>query len=834
MRIKLIRYLLALPAILSASCAEESLSKNTKTDTACIMLTVDSGDSVRSSLLADENHIGDLNVWIYSSSGQLKETFYLENLSIASVGSVNISTAAGGHSNLVVIANAGRALAAPSQSSESVQIPMSYANDASAMMLMVGAGTLSLTSTGMRSSVILHRVMSRIALTVRLNPSLSAAGGVLGGNVRIARAGLFNSPSVLTMLPAAAWESARTSCAVQGTPVSSGDCLSASDIATLCSGGTVYLYCLPNYTDLPYTDSPTADSRYSSYIEIMLEFDGIGDVGEGRVACRFYANDGDYIGLKGGCSYTCQVIISNDGASNSWRKDDFRMDAPDTFFAGEIREVLMHSRNHDSQSVSFSLSDNPGVLENEVFKLGDKVVTESLQGIRIISKTAGNGMLYCFNSAEELMGSVPLTAVFPEISVPDKTLDVIGTESHLGLQGLSDIYAHRASDELFNSLYSVASVEPQGSVDGLYGQDFIYSGPSDGLLYVNELSWTRAGVARDWTETVGKTFPYKATLACGISADFNVIISNGLMGPLEGNVYFGEAFDTRQVEDPLPAVAALNNQNTIVAEISSGIPKEFCKTRVEREADGWRTWFGGTRLVDGHDADAYITAYGLYQIRWDLPSTAVRMQYGAAVPIFVGKMNPHCNEYVKAKVGYYASTCYYPVGIEAMIEVLNEGHVVTCLCFRPHDSSTVLDITHGHFAYQGWDGGSLFSGYTGIGAFGYAASSDGSYLETNWDGDLTQKLEFDPVNGSFFDSSQYIYSVAQPYNGSSFGARSGRHLAIYYYSPYSCFGSPAAVADENGHVNAKGYVSVEKWSVSSRSYFDWDDSRSMRLSSAGL
>ena len=303
MKINNIRYALLLPALL-AGCMEERPCDTLHKDTACITLTVDCDSPSKSSLLANESLVRDLNIWVYSSSGQLVESFYLDGLSITSSGSVNVTTKAGGHSRLVVIGNAGRALTAPSLSSERAQVAMSYENDSSGMMVMVGEGRLSLTSTGMQSSVELHRAMSRIALKVALNPSLTAAGGVLGGNVRISRAGFFNSPSALSVLPSAAWESARSFKAVQGTPFASGDNLSASDIATLYSGGTVYLYGMPNFTDIPYSDAPTANTQYSSYIEMLLEFDGIGNVSEGCVLCRFYANDGERIGLKGGYSYT--------------------------------------------------------------------------------------------------------------------------------------------------------------------------------------------------------------------------------------------------------------------------------------------------------------------------------------------------------------------------------------------------------------------------------------------------------------------------------------------------------------------------------------------------
>ena len=822
-------------ALLMVGCVKEKHCDTISSDPAVIMLTVEGDAASKSSLLAHESLIRDLNIWVYTSSGQFKESFYFDDLSITSTGSVNFTTTAGGHSKLVAIGNAGRVLTAPSQSSESAQIPMSYANDATGMMLMVGEGTLNLTSTGMQSSVIMHRMMSRIALNVRLDPSLAAAGGVLGGNVRISRAGFFNSPSSISLTPSSAWESARTFKATQGTGFALGDRLSASDISTLCSGGTVYLYSLPNYTDIAYTDAPSSGTLYAAYIEMLLEFDGIGAVGEGRVLCRFYANDGAWIGLKGGCSYTCQVTVSNDGATNSWRKDDFRLDNPDTFLAGEVKDVYMHSRNHDTQAVAFSLAETPGVSETGVFRIGEKVTASYLQGVKVIAKTAGTGTLYCFDSNSELMGRVAMTSVWPQISVSDKTLDVTGIDVPLDLQGLAAAYTKRASDELYASLYSISSVEPVESVSGLYGQDFIYSGATDALLYVDKLAWTRGGAAKNWADAVGKTFPYRVTLNCGITADFNVTVANEVVSSLRGSGYFGEAYDVSEIDDPLPAVAALASQNTITASISAAVPESFCtQTKAQWQANGWRSWYGGAVLQAGTVADSYVDSWSSSGIRWTLPSAAIKSLYGDSVPIYIGKLNPHCGEYVREQVGYYASTIYHPVGVELYMELLDfSGDITTCLCFRPHSDGTVLDIVPGHFAYQGFAGGALYSNHSGIGMKGYAYTSNGDFLETNWDGNLLKESEFSSGAGPFFGTSAFSYSVRSPYNGAAFGAKGGKHLAPYYYAPYTYQGGHAEIADNNGHVSAKGHVSVEKWSVSSKAFFVWPEELFVRPSLSG-
>ena len=832
MRTDLLIQALLLALLPVMACVRETCPAE-RTERADISLTVDGPFSSKSSTIVNESLVQDLNVWVYDSSGSLAESHYFDGLSIQSSGSVSFDSSVGGHSTLVVIGNAGRELQAPAASSGLVSFQMSYPAGASGLVLMVGNGSLSMTSSGLKSEISLKRAMSRIALKTVLASSLAASGGTLGGNVRIREARFCNSPASFSIRPNAAWESVSTFKAGSGTQFQSGDRLSASDIAALHSGGTVYIYSLPNYTDVAYSDRPSDATEYASYIEMTVDFDAFANVGAGTAVCRFYANDGSRIGLQGGFSYTCRVILSNDGASNTWRKDDFRFDTPSAFTAGEEKEVVLHSQTHPASDVSFSLSTTPGVTATSVFRIGEKVQGTYLNGVKVTALTSGTGTLYCFDSAGSLMGSVPLSSAFPAISVSDKVLDVLGDAVNLDLQGLGGVYSVRASDALFDSLYGVVSIEPLEAVDGLYGEDFIYAGTSDKQLYVNKIQWTRTGASKDWTEAVGKTFSYRVTLACGISADFSVSIANPVLGPMEGNAYFGEAFDMTRVDDPLPAVASLGAQSGIVAEITSGIPASFCKPRAQRDADGWRSWFGGTRFSGGTVADDYISGYSTSQIRWDLPAAAVRTLYGASVPMFIGKLNPRCGEYVRSRIGYYASTCYSPVGVDLYIEVLQFTGTTTCLCFRPHENGVTLDIRGGSFAYQGRDGGPYYSNESAIGTNGYAYSSDGSFLETNWDGDLTATAEFNHGSGPFFGTSQFTYQVVGPYSNAEYGAKGHRHLAIYHYAPYTYSGGHAEIADANGHVNSKGYVSVEKWSVSSKAFFDWDASEFTRPSSSG-
>lgn len=822
--------------VLLASCIRESHCEF-REERASLSVTVEGDAPSKSSTIVDESLVRDMNVWVFSSDGTLKETHYFDALSIRTTGSVSFDTSTGGHSRLVVIGNAGRELQAPESSGDRVTFTQSYPLSSSGAVLMVGESALAMTSTGLRATVILSRAMSRIALKVSLAPSLTAIGASLGSNVRILEAGFCNSPAVFSFVPTSIWESVRTFKAAPGTAFQTGDRLSAGDISTLQTGGTVYLYSLPNYTDVPYSDRPSDATTYASYIEMKLSFDALGSVGGGTVLCRFYANDGSRIGLMGGCSYTCQVIVSNDGASNTWRKDDFRFDNPEDFLAGQIKTVSLHSQTHPEASVSFSLSSVPGVSDNGTFRLGEKVTGSSLSGVRVTALASGTGTLYCFDSGGAMMGSVPLRSVYPVITVSDKQLDVTGNVASLNIQGLDAAYASRASDELFESLYGVVSILPHDPVSGIHGDDFIHAGADDGNLYVNRIRWSREGLERNWTEAVGKTFPYRVTLACGITADFQIGISNAEVGLLDTDTYFGEAFDMTMIDNPLPAISALGAMNNITAVVSATVPQSLCGgPRAWWQGNGWRSWYGGSLLEDGYVADDYLTALNGSSLRWDLPTEAVRNQYGDYVPLYIGKLNPHCSEYVKAMAGYYSSTIYYPTGVDLFVEklgfyntphgteviILQDGksytgysfvNITTCLCFRPHNNDSMLDIEDGQYAYQGRDGGAAYSGYSGIGINGCYYHSNGGFLETDWDGEMDTE--------ALFSTTDFSYAVKAPYSLRSFGGRLSKHLPVYYYSPYTSFGEHALIADSDGHVARKGVVSVEKWSVSSKAYFVW-------------
>ena len=110
----------------AAACSRDSGLDGDTGKAARISLTVDNLPLSKSSIIDDEDTVHDLNIWVYSSSGDLKETHYLDGLSIRTAGDVDFDTSAGGHSRLVLIGNAGRSLQGPATGSDAGTYALNY------------------------------------------------------------------------------------------------------------------------------------------------------------------------------------------------------------------------------------------------------------------------------------------------------------------------------------------------------------------------------------------------------------------------------------------------------------------------------------------------------------------------------------------------------------------------------------------------------------------------------------------------------------------------------------------------------------------------------------
>ena len=818
-----------------AGCAHDNILKEDTAGSVWLSISLEAGS--KSSAVADEDLLEDLNIWIYSSSGVLRDSHYLEDLSIHGSGNVRFRTEAGGQSRLVLIGNAGKSLAAPGDWSQKLSIPMETPRDGSGRILFIGEGGLGADADGFRSSVNMCRGMARIALSVGLSKSLMDEGAVLGREVRIASVRLCNSPQSYSFIPSSACNSLRTSKASADTPISDGDYLSTSDINTLHAGGTVYLYSLPNYNDIPYQSEPGIRTTYCSYVEMRFECDGLGGASPGNTLCRFYANDGARIGLLGGSSYGCHVTFSEDAASNVWRKEDYRFSVPEDMPAGTRAVVSLLGAGHHPDSISFSLSPAPGISSDGTFVLGDKVLSAGLcQGVEVVSERAGNGTLYAFDAKGNAMGQVAISASYPVLAVPDVEADVCGSLHDIVIGGLDRAYEGRASDELFESLYSVAGISSEGPEGELYPDPFVTVDIPTRRIHVSALYWTHGGVPYSWIDAVGRRFLYRVTLACGAQGLVGVRIVDKEVGRFASVRSYGEVLNTSAVPSPKSAVQALDGRNLVIERSVGALPDGLDE---EWFMNGWSSWIGGDLTGGGYPADDCMSVLE-NGVRWNLGEAETQRLHAADIPVYIGKMNPWCGQYVRACVGTYSSTRYIPTGMEyAFLQFAFDpyGHpynglgpmeVYSMLVFREHDPKTKMDVGS---AVEGDYLSSLAGGNIGLGS-GHATwmEADKKCYVICYNGDYYD--EFSP----YIDYARHIESSSSfattlawqsescstPWNkyaATAYGGNGSYNRWIYLYCPYNSAGVYAA--DANGRVPAKGEVYVHLWSVSQKAVFDY-------------
>jgi len=828
MKKKLIQTLLLLCPLLG--CTEERILPDRPGSTVRLSLTLEEGAAPKSSAISDEDLLTDMNIWIYSSSGSLRETHYIESLSIRGSGSVSFGTGAGGRSRLVVIANAGRELAAPVSWSQRVDITFCLPQDGSGRILFVGEANLGLGTDGFNASVHLCRGMARIGLRLQLSEALAAEGAQLGRDVRILSARLRNCPLGVSLLPSSATNSLRYFKAEQAATLTDGDYLDAGDIAALQSGGTVYLYSLPNYSDLPYSAEPGSGYECSTYLEMCFESDALAMSGPGRTMCRFYANDGERVGLVGGCSYLCRVIFSNNAAENEWRKEDYRFSLPGTLVAGTRNPISLLSANHHPDSLSFSLSSVPGISSDGIFSLGEKVLSSGrCAGVEVIPLRAGTGELNVFDAKGNIMGELVLNAEYADFHVQPISADVCGITQPIVVTGLEDAYARRASDELFTSLYSLSGISSAGPENGIDPEAFITVDDQGQRVYVGMLNWDADGCSHSWEDVVGMSFQYRLSLSCGAYRNFDIEIENGIVGRFASDAYYGEVVNTSEVPDPKNPVRALDGRDITIERRGVSLPPDLDD---EWPWNGWASWYGGSTAGGGYPAGNYMSVLedGL---RWDFGEDVTQNLYGADIPVFIGKYNPWCGEYVRTCVGHYSSTKYLPSGLEhafLQYDIYGLG-IISMLVFREHDTWTSIDVSS---AMEGDEISHDAANLLGL------ESGNASWYEAGrrcfmifYSGDVLQRFSPDISWGRDICSSSAFAnrsiwqqeSCSVPWNkyaAIAYGGNGSYNRWIYLYCPYNSTGVYAA--DASGRVPARGLVPVQLWSVSQKACLEYQPS----------
>ena len=269
------------------------------------------------------------------------------------------------------------------------------------------------------------------------------------------------------------------------------------------------------------------------------------------------------------------------------------------------KEVELLGSGYDPDSLSFSLSSEPGVLSDGCFRLGSKLVSGGCcRGVEVVATGVGEASLYVFGPDGHPRGQLSLVSEYPLFRVADVCADVCGTEHSLELLGLEEAYADRASDELFNSLYSVSDIAPEGEDGRYFPGQFIYVDLPWRRLHVKQLSWDYDGITYWWDSVLGQDFGYRATLACGISSTFNVKVVDGIVGPLASSLSFGEVVNTSEVPSPLPAVSALDGRDIVIERSYPSLPEGLDG---EWPWNGWASWYGGSILM-GAGSGLLLTA----------------------------------------------------------------------------------------------------------------------------------------------------------------------------------------------------------------------------------
>lgn len=785
--------ILLLVSVMNTACvrnpAEEAFTPSRRV---CLRLSGENGlaAGVRSALVEDDCGIKDLNVWLYSSSGKLVESHYFDAGDMADDGSLSFETDAGARSMVVVTANAGRGVDAPGE----VSGTCSLSPDCTGGVLMSGAGFLTVGPGGLQCSVMLLRLMARVKLELCLDASLVDAGAVLGSNVRVSSVRLCNSPSELAFSPSDP-DAAAFFRAEDVGELSDGDYLTREDIASLYAGRPVFLYCLPNWQEVPYSAAPGAAGGRATYIEMKVDFDAVGACGAGSAYCRFHAGDGVMLGLKGGCNYAVRVILSNDAGTALWRKDDFRLGRVDALVAGtSCRVDLLQEKN--SGNYAFSLSPDSLVKETDTFRIRENLEGGVLKGVILTALSEGDGTIYVFgegpDGASVPLAQLPVSSRWPDLSVMDADVDVTGTPVSL-LVPLRPSPLETESEELYRALYSIVSVSP-GSSEGTDAGRFLSSDPASESIYVSDLHWEGG----DYKDVNGRIFPVTVKYACGLQSSFNVRICNGVIGPLAQEQTLPRVYNISSVQHPNGACLAL--RSGVEATMNGSMLDEFAGSP-DPSLQGYGSWLTGDTLEGEEDMSGYMTEWGLYGARWSIPVEWVESRdEGGNFILHFGKLNPWCGEYVSVPVASFGVTRLIPFGLD--IRFVDEGDFIK-VQFADHGSGQVdIDWASAYKQTGQAEISDVDKAYGMSGAYYRKSSSNGCfYLETGFKADTVYLGEQTMIRQLLRDSDK-----AETLN---------------VLSPYT----PASGFTVGGTGNI-AYVRKEEYSV--KAYFDWSRSPSWR------
>ena len=525
------------------SCVKEATPPPEDGERGSIVLNVSMENGVKSSIIADENRVFDMNIWIYGGDGSLRDSRFVSDSPFSGSASMTLPVTVSSGDMVVVLANAGVAVAAPPSASTPVSGTRDYTASAivSQGVLAVGSGTFAGDAGFTRSaSVSLSRVMSKLSVSMALGGAFPAQGAVLGSNIRLVSARLRGASRVWAFNPSFAAVSAQTFRAVSASQLGDYEYLSDADMASLSAGGTVSLYCLPNYAGDAWNAS--YGNPLATYLEMTFDCDAVGPWSAGRIVCRFYVNDGTVVGAYGGNAYTASVRLTDDGMPvSSWRKENYCFDIPSgDFTPGIAKAVLFHGPRQGTPGVdySYSLSASAASADDGRFR----ILSGDGDGVTLVCISPGSSTLYCRDASGTVLSHVSLSGVWPTVTLgPVDGLDILGKEKSIPMTGApvaSQMFDWDGSASAYwNDTYAFADTPVTGVThSNSYNPDTFLGATGSGFgasLFVKDLS---SKSVRDYKSWRDNTYSYRLNFRGGFSSQYGTVqVVDANVEPYAGN-----------------------------------------------------------------------------------------------------------------------------------------------------------------------------------------------------------------------------------------------------------------------------------------------------------
>ncbi len=330
-----------------------------------------------------ESTVFDLNIWIYDGgSGTLKRQIFKDALAIAGSGNVSFYSDVVPGDFVLLIANAGGMVTAPSSLGASCSI--AYPSGGG-LLFMGTAGALQTNGDAYVAEARLSRVMCRLLLPVSTETGCSVE------SLKVC-----DTPGVISFVAGGGIaESAKSNVPEAGQPL--------LDLAGVQPG--------------PFYLIPDCSAPMLQYAECVVHF-AAGASGEGDEIRRTRLSEAFPAGLKGGSSYECRLSAIDEpvaGDESLWTRDALRFSAAELFVPvgdGGTAWLLQEKPSADAGRYSFSLSET-GTLDNDGrFAVSPRYASDgTLVGADVSALSPGESKLY-FRDGHSHSGWICLKASY--------------------------------------------------------------------------------------------------------------------------------------------------------------------------------------------------------------------------------------------------------------------------------------------------------------------------------------------------------------------------------------------------------------------------------------